>query len=45
MFRRLLLPTSFRALVPLFFVAKVAVVALVIAAVMLYLTRQARDQR
>jgi hypothetical protein len=45
MFRWLLMPAPYRALVPLLFVAKVAVVALVLAALILYLTRSEREMR
>ena len=42
MFRRLLMPTPYRALVPLVFIAKMAVIALVLAALILYVTREPR---
>jgi hypothetical protein len=45
MLRRLLLPTPYRALVPLLFVAKVAVVALVVVALILYLRQRERNPR
>jgi hypothetical protein len=45
MFRRLLMPAPYRALVPLLFVAKVAVVAMVVVALILYMTRSERDTR
>jgi hypothetical protein len=45
MLRRLLMPTSYRALVPLLFVVKVAVIALVLATLILYLTRQEPSTR
>jgi len=45
MFRRLYFASPYRALVPLFFVAKLAVIALVITTLILYLTREPMSRR